>query len=344
MTTVTKKLYGTMENGTEVYEYRLTNSHGSYVTVLDYGATITSIVLSTPQGPVDVCLGYKTLPEYQNNGGYLGACIGRVGNRIGKARFTLNGKEYTLAANDGNNHLHGGNLGFDKHIFTITEIEGGIRAGRRSPDGEENYPGNLDVTVDYLFDDDNKLTLIYNAVSDADTLCNLTNHTYFNLSGEADGSILDHTLTLNASAFTANDEECQPNGTIASVDGTCFDFRTPKTIGQDIDADDEQLINAGGYDHNFIPDGTGLRKIAEASSPKTHIHMSVYSDKPGVQFYSGNFLEDQTGKSGTKYAKRAGFCLETQYYPNAMAFEHFPSIVLHAGDPYHFTTSYEFSV
>ena len=142
MTTVTKKLYGTMENGTEVYEYRLTNSHGSYVTVLDYGATITSIVLSTPQGPVDVCLGYKTLPEYQNNGGYLGACIGRVGNRIGKARFTLNGKEYTLAANDGNNHLHGGNLGFDKHIFTITEIEGGIRAGRRSPDGEENYPGN----------------------------------------------------------------------------------------------------------------------------------------------------------------------------------------------------------
>lgn len=344
MTTVTKHLFGAMPDDTEVYQYRLTNGAGSCVTVMEYGATITAIVLNTPKGPVDVCLGYKTLDEYRANGGYLGACIGRVGNRIGNARFTLNGHEYQLAANDGINHLHGGDQGFDKCLFTICEIEGGVRASRRSPDGEENYPGNLDVTVDYLFNDTNELTLVYNAVSDADTIVNLTNHTYFNLSGEGDGSILDHTLTLNAATFTENDDSCQPTGNILSVDGTAFDFRTPKTIGRDIGQDDMQLKNAGGYDHNFIPDGSGMRKIAEASSPKTNIHMSVFSDKPGVQFYSGNFLEDQLGKSGTIYAKRAGFCLETQYYPNAMACPDFPSIILKAGEKYHFTTTYAFGM
>lgn len=343
MTTVSKKLFDTLD-GQNVYEYTLTNKKGNFIKVINYGATITSITLNTENGPVDVVLGYNTIKDYKNNGGYLGACIGRVGNRIGNARFTLNGTEYILAANDGVNHLHGGLRGFDKHIFNIEEIPGGIRASRISQDGEENYPGNLNVSVDYLWDDENRLTLSYHAVCDKDTIINLTNHSYFNLSGESDGSVLDHILTIHASAFTENDEGCLPTGTLLPVEHTPFDFRQPKAIGQDINQEDEQLKRGRGYDHNFCLDGSGMRQVARAKSPKTGIAMDVYTDLPGVQFYSGNSLEGQKGKSGTAYVPRSGFCLETQYYPNAMACKNFPSIILKAGETYDSATVYAFNV
>ncbi len=343
MTTVSKKIFDTL-NGQNVYEYTLTNQKGNFIKVITYGATITSITLNTEKGPVDVALGYSTLEDYRNNGCYLGACIGRVGNRIGNARFTLNDKDYVLAANDGPNHLHGGLFGFDKQLFDVEEIPGGIRASRISRDGEENYPGNLKVSVDYLWDDDDRLTLSYHAVSDKDTIINLTNHTYFNLSGESDGSILDHTLTIHAASFAENDGGCLPTGTLLPVENTPFDFRQPKAIGQEINLENEQLKRGGGYDHNFCLDGGGMRQIAQAASPKTGIVMDVYTDLPGVQFYSGNSLEGQKGKSGTAYVPRSGFCLETQYYPNAMACENFPSIIFKAGESYDSKTVYAFHI
>ncbi len=344
MTNVIQKEYGSMPDGTTIYEYTLINSSGNSVTIINYGAAVTSIVIRTPDGPVDVALGYSNLNSYLNNDGYLGACIGRVGNRIGNARFTLNGQEYLLAVNNGNNHHHGGIFGFDKQIFDIQAIPGGIRAGRVSPDGEENYPGNLMVSVYYLWDDSNTLTIAYDALSDKDTLINLTNHTYFNLSGEGDGCILDHELTINARSFTENDTGCLPTGNFIQVSGTPFDFTTPRIIGADIEAEHIQLKNAGGYDHNYVLEGGGFRKVASIRSPKTNISMDVATDMPGLQFYTGNFLDGAIGKAGTPYIKRSGFCLETQYFPNAMACPNFPSIVLPAGKPWKSVTSYTFRI
>ncbi len=343
MTHITKKEFGTMPDGTTIYEYTLTNASGNYITIINYGATITSIVLNTSNGPLDVALGYKDLNSYLTYDGYLGACIGRVGNRIGNARFTLNGQEYILAANNGTNHHHGGIFGFDKQIFDIEILPNGIRASRLSPDGEENYPGNLMVSVDYLWNDDNELTINYYALSDANTLINLTNHAYFNLSGESDGSVLDHVLTLSAKSFTENDAGCLPTGNFIQVSETPFDFTVPRIVGADIEADHIQLKNAGGYDHNFVLEGEGYRKIASIKSPKTNISMEVSTDMPGVQFYTGNFLEGQPGKSGTPYVKRSGFCLETQYFPNAMACPNFPSIILPNATPWKSVTTYKFT-
>lgn len=343
MTQVIKKDFGTMPDGTIIYEYTLTNNSGSSITIINYGATITSIVLKTKEASVDVALGYTDLESYVNNDGYLGACIGRVGNRIGNARFTLNGQEYLLAVNNGDNHHHGGIFGFDKRIFDIQIISGGVRASRLSPDGEENYPGNLNVSVDYLWNDDDTLTIAYNAISDKDTIINLTNHTYFNLSGESDGSILDHELSIQSSSFTENDANCLPTGQFIQVSGTPFDFTSPRIVGADIDADHIQLKNAGGYDHNYVLDGEGFRKVAMIRSPKTNISMEVSTDMPGVQFYTGNFLDGAVGKSGTAYIKRSGFCLETQFFPNAMACKNFPSIVLPAGKEWKSMTTYHFT-
>jgi len=340
---ISKRLFGKTKDDLDVYAYTLKNNQGNCITFLNYGATVQSIVIKDTSGTDrDICLGYNTVSDYENNDGYLGACIGRVGNRIGKGQFILNGVSYQLALNDGENHLHGGIKGFDKHIFDV-EISGdSITFSRLSPDSEENYPGNLKVAVSYTFDDDNQFILDYHAVSDQDTIINLTNHTYFNLSGENDGDITDHLLQLDAASLTANDKACLPTGEIWPVENSAFDFRRPKAIGKDINCNEQQLINAGGYDHNFVLDGQGMRQIAVVSSPKTGLAMEVYTDKPGVQFYSGNFLTGQTGKSGIPYVKRSGFCLETQYFPNAMACKDFPSPILRAGEKYHFTTVYKF--
>lgn len=347
MTTITKRIFGISKEGRTIYEYKMTNRHGNYVTIINYGAAITSICLNTARGPVDVALGYKTLEEYENNDGYLGACVGRVANRIGNARFTLNGTEYVLAANDGPNHLHGGIRGFDKHFFDLSpepEDTHCLHATRLSEDGEENYPGALLVSIDYTWDDENRLGIVYNCKSSKDTILNLTNHTYFNLSGENSGSILDQELMINAWRFTENDSHCLPTGNILSVLHTPFDFRKSKKIGQDIFSNDSQLDCGHGYDHNFIPVGKGMRQIARAYSPETGIGMNVFSNMPGVQFYSGNALTGQTGKSGTAYTPRSGFCLETQYYPNACSCKNFPSIVLKKGRHYCKQTIYAFDL
>jgi len=341
---ISRKFFGKTKDGFNVYAFTLKNSLGNYITLLNYGATVQSIVIKDASGAGrDICLGYDTLNAYENNDGYLGACIGRVGNRIGKGIFTLNNISYQLAKNDGDNHLHGGNKGFDKYVFDVSTFGNAITFSRVSPDGEENYPGSLKVSVTYTFNDDNQFILDYHAVSDKDTIVNLTNHTYFNLSGEGDNDISDHLLQLNAAYFTANDQACLPTGEILPVSGSALDFRLPKTIGQDINLNEQQLINAGGYDHNYVLDGQGMRQIAAVSSPKTHLSLKVYTDKPGVQFYSGNFLTKRTGKSGSSYMKRSGFCLETQYFPNALACPDFPSPILRTGEEYHFTTIYEFS-
>lgn len=337
---ISKKLFGKTKDGQEVYEYKLENSEGNYVKVINYGATVTSIVIGREK--TDVCLGYNTIQEYENNGGFLGACIGRVGNRIGQGNFSLGGQIYELEKNDGNNHLHGGSKGFHTRMFDVSEKKSELMFSRMSEDMEEGYPGNLKVEVSYSFDDNNNFNIHYMAVSDKDTPVNLTNHTYFNLSGENDGNILDHMLKIESEFYTENDKNCLPNGNIVCVQGTPFDFRSEKAIGAEIGSDNEQLEYGNGYDHNFVLSKRGMKSAAKIYSPKTGITMKVITDKPGIQFYSGNSLENQMGKSGVPYRKRSGFCLETQYFPNGMKFSHFPDIVLKAGEVYNYTTVYSF--
>ena len=261
-----------------------------------------------------------------------------MGNRIGGAKFTLNGKLYSLYKNDGENHLHGGLRGFNRYVWQAEEVENGLRFSRVSPDGEEGYPGTLHVSVTYLIHG-NTLMLDYQAQSDTDTLCNLTNHAYFNLSGK--GTVLNHLLRINAERFLENDAGCLPTGRLLSVADTPFDFRTEKEIGRDIEQDDIQLKNCGGFDHNFCLDGGNE---AQLYSKETGIEMTVTTTMPGLQVYSGNFLTDRIGKNGAAYHKRDAICLETQYYPNAMACEAFEKPILRAGDSYHHTTSFVFSV
>ena len=341
---ISKEFFGTTADGQAVTMYTLTNKNGSYVKLLDYGAIIHSIVVKDRNNnPIDVALGYDSIGEYEKGANYFGAFIGRVANRIENACFELGGKKYPLAINDrGKNHLHGGDKGFDKYVYNVTEIENGLRFDRISPDMEEGYPGNLKVSVAYTFDDNNVLALCYEATADKDTPVNLTNHSYFNLNGHGNGRIENHIMQINADFFAQNTNECIPNGNIVTVEDTPFDFRTPKTIGRDINTQCVQLIEAGGYDHNYIPNGRGFRKMASAIGDISGIEMEVWSDMPGMQFYAGNFVDDQAGKNGAHYAARSGFALETQYYPNAIALGHFPDIILKAGDEYKSRTEYRF--
>ena len=333
-------VFGTLPGGETVTAGVLKNKNGMSVTVLNYGATIQSLCVPDRNGvPVDVVLGYDTAAEYAERDAYLGATIGRVGNRIGGAEFSLNGTTHRLAKNDGDNHLHGGVRGFDKHLWDLTVVGDSILCERLSPDGEEGYPGNLSVKVLYTLTDDDRLILTYDACSDRDTLVNLTNHSYFNLAGE--GTILDHLLQVNAERFCEGDEGCLPTGQLLPVNGTPFDFRTAKKIGKDIEADDVQLKRAGGYDHNFCLSG---KRAAVLSSEATGIEMTVETDLPGLQVYSGNFLNEHPGKSGRPNVWRGGLCLETQLYPNAMECYGFPSPVLRAETPLHSETSWSFRV
>ncbi len=343
MAAITTRPFGSLKDGSDITAYRLTNAHGNYIEVINYGAALVSIVVKDENDtPVDVLLGYDCASDYEKHTEFFGACIGRIGNRIGGASFTLDGKDYSVAKNDGANHLHGGIKGFDKCLFDITQKEGTLECSRLSKDMEEGYPGNLKLTVTYSFDDENALHIDYKATTDQPTIINLTNHAYFNLSGHKDGSILDHTLVLSADRFCEGDTGCLPTGKLLDVIGTPFNFIAPKTIGKDIDADDIQLKNAGGYDHNYCLNGEGLRLIAVLSSPKTGIQLEVSTDQPGVQLYSGNFITDQVGKDGAAYTKRSGICLETQKYPDGIHHENFPSPILRPGETYTHTTIYKF--
>lgn len=343
---IEKKSFGKTSNGAEVLLYTLKNSKGAYVELISYGCAIRSICVPDRDGKlVDVCLGYDSIEEYESQNGCLGAVIGRHANRIGNAEFTLNGKTYKLAANNGPNNLHGGPNGFNKRVFDSKIVGDSVVFKRVSDDMEEGFPGRLEVSVTYSFSDDNELKIHYLGKSDADTVVNMTNHSYFNLDGHDAGLIYDTLLKINADRFTENDSNCLPTGKILEVFGTPFDFTTEKPIGQDIEKDDQNLKNGSGYDHNFIINGEGLKTAAVAYSEKTGIEMTTLTTKPGVQLYTANFLTNRPAKGKKKnYAERFGFCLETQFFPNAMAIKHFPSPILRAGDVYDQTTVFKFSV
>ena len=332
--------FGTLVDGTEVTALHMENTAGASVTVLDYGATIQSLRVPDRDGVLrDVVLGYDTMEEYRDADAYLGATIGRVGNRIGGAVFSLNGKTYELAKNDGENHLHGGIRGFDRRMWSAHASEEGLVFQRISRDGEEGYPGNLHVRVTFTLTEQNALRLVYDLQTDRDTPVNLTNHSYFNLDGSA--SVLDHILTVYAERFCENDEGCLPTGRLLPVEGTPFDFRVPKRIGRDIGLPDEQLRRAGGYDHNYCLAG---KKAAVLYSERSGLEMTVETDLPGMQVYSGNFLTRRKGKNGTEIDYRGALCLETQLYPNAMQCWGFPSPILRAGRGLHTETCYSFRV
>lgn len=337
-----KTPFGVTKDGRQVTAFSLKEGAMSAV-ILDYGCTIQSLMVPDRSGkPVDVVLGYETIGEYEENDGYLGAAIGRVGNRIGAGRFTLEGREYTLAVNNGPNHLHGGLVGFDSVIWSAEIKPDALVFSRVSPDGEEGYPGNLTVTIAYRLTE-NALEITYDAKTDAPTLVNLTNHSYFNLNGG--GSVLEHVLTVNADYFCEGDGDCLPTGKLLPVAGTPFDFNKAKPIGWDIHADDVQLERAGGYDHNFcLSDPTTMKTAAVLLSEKTGIEMTAYTTLPGMQVYTANFLTERRGKGGVSLGKRNALCLETQRYPDAIHHADFPSVVVTPEKAYHEVTTYAFGV
>jgi aldose 1-epimerase len=324
-----------------IYRYRLYNRRGNgryaMVDVITYGGAITSLWAPDRYGAYgDIVLGFGSIEEYTSNPLYFGALIGRHANRIAQGRFTLDGVEYQLPRNDGDNHLHGGFRGFDKRIWTAKEGDGALHLSYFSKDGEEGYPGNVEAFVDYRVLDDG-LSIEYRATSDRDTIVNLTNHSYFNLKGE--GTILKHELTLNADRFTPVNDDLIPTGEIAPVSGTPMDFRHGRAIGSEISA-------IGGYDHNFcLNDWDGsLRSAVRLHEPVSGRVLEILTTEPGMQFYSGNFLDGSfSGKNGAPYVKYAGLCLEPQHYPDAPNHSNFPSTVLRAGEEYRQTSVYRFS-
>ena len=336
---VSKFVFGETRSGQPVTAYRLENSAGASVTVLDYGATVQSLCVPNGSGGVtDVVLGYDTVAEYEENDGHMGATIGRMANRIGGAAFRLNGQTYRLAKNDGENHLHGGIQGFDRRLWEAVPLEdSAVTFSRLSPDGEEGYPGNLQVTVTFTLTPQNALRIQYDADTDRDTIVNLTNHSYFNLNGQ--GTALNHHLQVFSNRITENGAGCLPTGKLLEVAGTPFDFRTPKEIGADIHAADAQLQCVNGYDHNFVLTG---KTAAALWSSTSRIKMLVETDTPGMQVYSANYLSDRLGKHGVPMGPREAVCLETQLFPNAMNCYGFPSPVLRAGQHLHSETAFIF--
>lgn len=338
--------FGKWIDGRETTLYHITNGDYS-AKITDFGATLVGFIGPDRSGkPTDVVLGFEDVMGYSKNVGYMGAVIGRFGNRIEKGKFTLNGKEYTLNVNNGPNHLHGGLVGFSHKIFSANTIDdNSIEFSLFSPDGDEGYPGNLNLKVTYTLSSDGTLTLDYNAISDADTVINLTNHAYFNLNGAScPSTVHNHTLQLCSTAFCDTDTNCLANGDILAVRGTPFDFTAQRNLGESIEADYEPVKKAGGIDHNFALNGEGFREFGRLYSDKTGIMMVCYTTQKGVQVYTANFLKEHIGKYGTKYQKNAAVCLETQGYPNATSFEHFPSPVLKKGETYHHVTAYKLTV
>ena len=341
---ITQKLFGKTEDGREVLAFTLEDG-ASHATILNYGGIVQSLVVPDKNGkPTDVVLGYNTVAEYEKNGGYLGALIGRFGNRIGKGELCIDGKRYELYNNDRGNHLHGGKIGFNRKIWAHEIVGDELRLSILSPDGEENYPGNLKVTVTYTFRG-GELKIAYRAVSDKKTAINLTNHAYFNLNGEGDGSALDNELWIDCDFITPTNPTMIPEGGFRAVKGTPFDFNAFKPIGRDVEADDLDLKQGKGYDHcHVLKNRAGeYVKYAEVRSLKTGIRMSCYTDMPAVQFYAGNGLSQQ-GKTAY-YGKRAGFCLETQAIPNNVNVPEYAergSSIVDAGAVYAFTAAYKF--
>jgi aldose 1-epimerase len=344
---VARSSFGTVA-GQNVDIFTLRNAHGIEIKATNYGAIITSIVTPDRTGrAADIVLGYDTVDGYVKDSPYFGAVVGRYGNRIAKGRFTLDGRTYTLATNNGPNHLHGGLKGFDKVVWKAEPLAGrnGVVFSRRSSDGEEGYPGNLDVRITYELTERDELVIDYHATTDKATPVNLTQHSYFNLAGA--GDILGHQLMIAADRFTPVDPTLIPTGALAPVEGTPFDFRAPTAIGARIYQPNEQLKNGGGYDHNWVLNrkGAGRQLAARVVEPKTGRTLEVSTTEPGVQFYTGNFLDGKiTGKGGRVYQRRTGFCLETQHYPDSPNQPDFPSTILRPGATYSSQTVFAFGV
>lgn len=341
-----QRAFGQNTRGQEAALYRFENKNGMVMEVTDFGATLHSLWIPSERGPVDVVLGYDDPLGYEGpSGTFFGATVGRNANRIGKARVVINGQAYQLDRNDnGTNNLHSG---FDFQSFRVWAVksvgDNTITFSIHSPDGDQGYPGALDMDVTYTLTDDNEVRIDYHGVPQADTIVNYTNHSYFNLNGHASGSIAKHLVWVDADYYTPADAESIPTGEIAPVAGTPMDFRVKKEVGRDIDMDFEALNLGKGYDHNWCLNNRGqLAKVAEMTADVTGITMEVYTDLPGVQIYTGNFLPDEPGKNGAVYHRRQGICFETQYYPDALNHPNFPSSLCKAGAVYRTTTIYKF--
>lgn len=349
MNIVKEESFRGVHNGKPTGLYTLKNKNGLIAQVTNYGAIIVSIFAPDRKGNmVDVVQGYDTVEEYINgNSPYMGAVVGRCANRIAKGKFTLLGKQYTLAVNNGPNHLHGGIKGFSKVVWDVTSVsDSNVKMQYFSADGEEGYPGNLMVSVTYTLTDKNELRLDYFATTDKTTVVNLAGHSYFNLAGEGSGSIYDHELMINGNFFTPTDDTNIPTGEIWNVVGTPMDFTTPKKIGSEIDKDYEQLKYGAGYDHNWVLNHRTrtLGLAAVAHDPVSGRLMEVYTTQPGVQLYTANWIDGEKGKGGKKYGKRWAFCLETQHFADAINKPHFPSTILNPSGKYRQSCIYKFGV
>lgn len=345
---VDRKNFQQTIDGKQTDLFVLKNNNGMTVTITNYGGRVVNLLVPDKTGKtVDVSIGHNDVQSYAaGSDTYFGALIGRYGNRIAKGRFKLDGKEYVLATNNGPNHLHGGNKGYSRVVWDAKQTgDSTLVLTYLSKDGEEGYPGNLNVKVVYTLTGDNALRIDYEATTDKKTVLNLTNHTYFNLNGEGSGTINNHLLQINADRYTPVDSTLIPTGELAAVAGTPFDFRPPTAIGARIEEKHDQLLKGKGYDHNFVLNGSGMRQVARAVGDKSGILMEVHTTEPGMQFYGGNFMQGQhTLKNGAKDEFRTAFCLETQHYPDSPNQPNFPSTVLSPGQTYKTTTVYKFAV
>ncbi len=349
---ITEKQFGRVPGDETIMLYTLDNGRGLKAEIINYGGIIKNLYVRDKDGVFrDVVLGRSTLAEYADNDGYFGALIGRNSNRVANAKIKVGKRSFALNKNDGNNNLHGGIKGFDKKVWRAKMIddpeEPALLLAAKSYDGEEGFPGELDVIVTYTLTKDNGLKIHYTAAANKDTVVNLTNHSYFNLNGHDSGKNIDNLkLCINSMFYTPNNSECMPNGEIRSVLGTAFDFTTEKYVGQDInDTSEKQLEMFGGYDHNFILSGTGMRKAGSLWCEENGINMDFYTDMPGIQLYTGNCIDEKrVCKDGAVYKKHGALCLETQFFPNAFMYNHFPSTVLKKGDKYDHVTEYRFGI
>ncbi len=345
-----KEAFDTLVDGKQISLYSLTNENGMTVHLTNYGARIVSVITPDKNGEMaDIALGYADIDHYlKKDPMYLGCIAGRFANRIKDAKFTLDDKEYNLNKNDGDNTLHGGKEGLDKKIWNAQQDENTVIFSYLSPDGEEGYPGNLSITVSYTLTENNELHIVYEAETDQPTFINLTNHAYWNLKGEGDSTILDHYFIINADLFTPIDNEWIPSGELTSVIGTPFDFTQGKMIGLDIDKDNEQLKNGLGYDHNWVLNKKNEKELSfaaklwEESSGRI---IEVHTTEPGMQFYSGNFIDGTiVGKAGKPYKYRSGLAFETQHFPDSPNHENFPTTLLKPGEIYNQVTILKFKV
>ena len=341
--------FGTLADGRKAELYTLTNTNGMEVKITNYGGTITSWTAPDKEGKYEnITLGFETVEDYEKGSPYFGAIIGRYGNRIANGKFSIGDSTYQLPLNDGSNSLHGGNVGFDKVLWDATPIDGEepkLQLTYLSKDGEQGYPGNLNIKVTYTLQKDNALSVAYEATTDKETVINLTNHAYFNLAGHKAGQILDHILTLNADKFLPVGETLIPTGELKNVKQTVFDFTKPTRIGDGIENEDQQIQFGKGYDHCwvFTDSSNKLKSVATVTEPISGRELEVWTTEPAVQFYSGNFMTGEyTGKGGLQYPYRTGFCLETQHFPDSPNQPSFPSTLLKVDEKYSSVTIYKF--